>query len=148
MAVSSDSSLPLPVDLSGFATLNSLGEFVSVQHRTTQVLGAIDGASDHVRGHGDRHQLEGDDDRQSRHRRPGRELDGDRHGDEDQPQHLRLRTRVQDRKSTRLNSSHVAISYAVFCLKKKTNTKMTQRRLSNTSTYIRRLNKSITLHYI
>src|SRR5690625_6932498 len=25
-----------------------------------------------------------------------------------------------DRKSTRLNSSHVAISYAVFCLKKKT----------------------------
>src|SRR5215510_11356371 len=28
---------------------------------------------------------------------------------------------AQDRKSTRLNSSHVAISYAVFCLKKKTN---------------------------
>src|SRR3989442_8601951 len=27
----------------------------------------------------------------------------------------------QDRKSTRLNSSHVRISYAVFCLKKKTN---------------------------
>src|SRR5207253_10865997 len=27
--------------------------------------------------------------------------------------------RLQDRKSTRLNSSHVAISYAVFCLKKK-----------------------------
>src|SRR5207253_5991334 len=27
-----------------------------------------------------------------------------------------------DRKSTRLNSSHVAISYAVFCLKKKKNT--------------------------
>src|SRR5690625_6421934 len=26
---------------------------------------------------------------------------------------------VTDRKSTRLNSSHVAISYAVFCLKKK-----------------------------
>src|SRR5690606_41004384 len=26
-----------------------------------------------------------------------------------------------DRKSTRLNSSHVKISYAVFCLKKKTN---------------------------
>src|SRR6266702_8763363 len=33
-----------------------------------------------------------------------------------------LRGRVvllKDRKSTRLNSSHVAISYAVFCLKKK-----------------------------
>src|SRR5690625_6753672 len=27
--------------------------------------------------------------------------------------------READRKSTRLNSSHVAISYAVFCLKKK-----------------------------
>src|SRR5699024_11523625 len=27
--------------------------------------------------------------------------------------------RVEDRKSTRLNSSHVSISYAVFCLKKK-----------------------------
>src|SRR5690242_21233356 len=26
-----------------------------------------------------------------------------------------------DRKSTRLNSSHMSISYAVFCLKKKTN---------------------------
>src|SRR5439155_18879126 len=29
------------------------------------------------------------------------------------------RTSPLDRKSTRLNSSHVAISYAVFCLKKK-----------------------------
>src|SRR5690554_7407626 len=28
----------------------------------------------------------------------------------------------EDRKSTRLNSSHVRISYAVFCLKKKKNT--------------------------
>src|SRR5690348_17910162 len=28
----------------------------------------------------------------------------------------------QDRKSTRLNSSHPSISYAVFCLKKKTTT--------------------------
>src|SRR5207253_11375087 len=30
-----------------------------------------------------------------------------------------LPLRSRDRKSTRLNSSHVAISYAVFCLKKK-----------------------------
>src|SRR5699024_11232138 len=30
--------------------------------------------------------------------------------------------RGQDRKSTRLNSSHVSISYAVFCLKKKETT--------------------------
>src|SRR3712207_7666934 len=28
--------------------------------------------------------------------------------------------KIQDRKSTRLNSSHANISYAVFCLKKKT----------------------------
>src|SRR5690554_8099429 len=37
-------------------------------------------------------------------------------------QHFRLhrqRPRDADRKSTRLNSSHVRISYAVFCLKKK-----------------------------
>src|SRR5688500_19075481 len=27
--------------------------------------------------------------------------------------------RIRDRKSTRLNSSHLVISYAVFCLKKK-----------------------------
>src|SRR5690349_23547702 len=31
-------------------------------------------------------------------------------------------TPAQDRKSTRLNSSHVEISYAVFCLKKKIST--------------------------
>src|SRR2546426_2423530 len=29
--------------------------------------------------------------------------------------------RLRDRKSTRLNSSHLVISYAVFCLKKKKN---------------------------
>src|SRR2546426_1284636 len=34
---------------------------------------------------------------------------------------------LQDRKSTRLNSSHLVISYAVFCLKKKKqNTESTQ----------------------
>src|SRR3712207_8822292 len=32
-----------------------------------------------------------------------------------------LRERFRDRKSTRLNSSHANISYAVFCLKKKKN---------------------------
>src|SRR5436305_11593780 len=31
---------------------------------------------------------------------------------------------TQDRKSTRLNSSHVRISYAVFCLKKKKHTRL------------------------
>src|SRR5207249_7196010 len=34
---------------------------------------------------------------------------------------------VRDRKSTRLNSSHVSISYAVFCLKKKKNTHSSRR---------------------
>src|SRR5690606_40185980 len=32
----------------------------------------------------------------------------------------RIALKTRDRKSTRLNSSHVKISYAVFCLKKKT----------------------------
>src|SRR5690554_6967649 len=34
----------------------------------------------------------------------------------------RMENTEEDRKSTRLNSSHVRISYAVFCLKKKNNT--------------------------
>src|SRR5690625_6895126 len=33
--------------------------------------------------------------------------------------HVAILYPTRDRKSTRLNSSHVAISYAVFCLKKK-----------------------------
>src|SRR3712207_7333103 len=42
----------------------------------------------------------------------------------DQPRHLQVAVKLQhllgaeDRKSTRLNSSHANISYAVFCLKK------------------------------
>src|SRR5699024_11617159 len=34
-------------------------------------------------------------------------------------EHHAMFQQVRDRKSTRLNSSHVSISYAVFCLKKK-----------------------------
>src|SRR3712207_7316043 len=34
----------------------------------------------------------------------------------------RIERQPEDRKSTRLNSSHANISYAVFCLKKKKNT--------------------------
>src|SRR5436309_9844428 len=37
----------------------------------------------------------------------------------------------QDRKSTRLNSSHVKISYAVFCLKKKKKRKKIKNRTSS-----------------
>src|SRR5688572_31962614 len=40
---------------------------------------------------------------------------------------LNCRTWSRDRKSTRLNSSHSQISYAVFCLKKKANTTRTGR---------------------
>src|SRR5690349_22533260 len=36
-----------------------------------------------------------------------------------QPRPVQVEQRAGDRKSTRLNSSHVEISYAVFCLKKK-----------------------------
>src|SRR5439155_24514556 len=54
-----------------------------------------------------------------------RSSDLDRNGDLNHLVHRdAVEVRVQhvdlDRKSTRLNSSHVAISYAVFCLKKKT----------------------------
>src|SRR5437867_6129369 len=38
--------------------------------------------------------------------------------------HLRNENLARDRKSTRLNSSHRTISYAVFCLKKKNTKKL------------------------
>src|SRR5438067_8214103 len=54
----------------------------------------------------------------ARHHHEVRELVND---DDDQRQRRERLGRLgrQDRKSTRLNSSHVSISYAVFCLKKK-----------------------------
>src|SRR2546426_3889382 len=54
--------------------------------------------------HGDRGRHH-DNDRQSHAESVGRRPGGELH--------------VRDRKSTRLNSSHLVISYAVFCLKKK-----------------------------
>src|SRR5258708_31132898 len=42
-----------------------------------------------------------------------------------------------DRKSTRLNSSHQIISYAVFCLKKKTQTVSTSRNRMRSRTKLR-----------
>src|SRR5947199_1360113 len=41
---------------------------------------------------------------------------------------------LTDRKSTRLNSSHLGISYAVFCLKKKTKRLQLRRKQSATET--------------
>src|SRR2546426_9214769 len=51
--------------------------------------------------------------------------------------------REEDRKSTRLNSSHLVISYAVFCLKKKKHKK------NDVQTYVKAINSttSITLAY-
>src|SRR5699024_12870882 len=61
----------------------------------------------------------------SRHQRA---LAGVRRARADRRRHGRQRELVVlDRKSTRLNSSHVSISYAVFCLKKKTTIDATAR---------------------
>src|SRR5207249_7470774 len=56
---------------------------------------------------------------------------------------VRRRT-TQDRKSTRLNSSHVSISYAVFCLKKKKQIKPNQIR---TRMYLYLETTGVSLHF-
>src|SRR5262245_64448773 len=48
-----------------------------------------------------------------------------------------------DRKSTRLNSSHLGISYAVFCLKKKKKKKKTDRTHNNNTTKTTNINIQI-----
>src|SRR5690606_41564794 len=83
-------------------------------------------ARQHQRAGGDRPGLVGHDaahaaDVLHRHRtahqglaaRQAKDADAEKEGVDD-------RKLLRDRKSTRLNSSHVKISYAVFCLKKKT----------------------------
>src|SRR2546426_8554847 len=66
------------------------------------------------------------------HRRPDETCDHEDRRNRtlnEQPDVRRLPPRMdppeQDRKSTRLNSSHLVISYAVFCLKKKNKASMT-----------------------
>src|SRR6266496_5982591 len=60
-------------------------------------------------------------------RAPSRRLKSARRPSSDRAAVPRLGWRAhRDRKSTRLNSSHVEISYAVFCLKKKKKTKTNQ----------------------
>src|SRR5207245_11278731 len=51
-----------------------------------------------------------------------------RHGFVPTPWRARFAEAALDRKSTRLNSSHGSISYAVFCLKKKNKTKYARTR--------------------
>src|SRR5437588_1370017 len=58
--------------------------------------------------------------RGKQHHRALREVEYAR-GLEDQHEAERDQRVEEDRKSTRLNSSHTVISYAVFCLKKKKN---------------------------
>src|SRR5690554_7033512 len=54
---------------------------------------------------------------------------------------------TRDRKSTRLNSSHVRISYAVFCLKKKKQKKNTDKKYKKTqTTRIKRSKKLLITH--
>src|SRR5688500_19224454 len=70
-------------------------------------------------------------------RRPGSRRARDRRGPEPGRQ-----ASGPDRKSTRLNSSHLVISYAVFCLKKKKKkkqTKPTKLSISVTRSTLRRL---------
>src|SRR6266704_5395070 len=58
----------------------------------------------------------------------------------DEPHHAPALGHAGDRKSTRLNSSHVSISYAVFCLKKKKKKKINiliskKKKTKKTNTY-------------
>src|SRR5690349_22217439 len=71
-------------------------------------------------------------------------LDGDRVADRaDLPPHARARVVAgRDRKSTRLNSSHVEISYAVFCLKKKKNKRKIDTVIKNSLNIRNSLNSS------
>src|SRR3954467_16006707 len=64
-----------------------------------------------------------------------------RHGDRRRPRPGRgyVRGPDQDRKSTRLNSSHTIISYAVFCLKKKKKEKNEQRHVGATCACLHQL---------
>src|SRR5436309_8598658 len=54
-------------------------------------------------------------------------------------------TNKRDRKSTRLNSSHVKISYAVFCLKKKKNKKKIKKKLTKKYVYDDKLTHKATI---
>src|SRR3712207_7658253 len=69
-----------------------------------------------------------------RHRRPRRDRRAprpDRHPTRGQGLRQPVRLPQRDRKSTRLNSSHANISYAVFCLKKKKNNNDTHVKIKN-----------------
>src|SRR5207253_8884320 len=86
-------------------------------HDALPISGAMPAAREPARSNEQRHRCE---DARGTRQRPdgvGRERPEERRlvAGEERMQQVQRR----DRKSTRLNSSHVAISYAVFCLKKK-----------------------------
>src|SRR5438034_5342644 len=56
------------------------------------------------------------------------------------PNKERVQLVGSDRKSTRLNSSHTVISYAVFCLKKKKNKRSNNQESCQTDTPLRHAN--------
>src|SRR6266850_7107421 len=60
------------------------------------------------------------------------------HGGVIRPPRVPAAPREPDRKSTRLNSSHLVISYAVFCLKKKKKTDLLLSPLKKTTNHHRR----------
>src|SRR5438128_5689779 len=53
------------------------------------------------------------------------------------PPRTTMNTANGDRKSTRLNSSHGSISYAVFCLKKKKKKKKKHKKKNSSKTYMK-----------
>src|SRR3712207_7677434 len=64
-------------------------------------------------------QVRGEEVRSPASEQDRRKSDGGHHRSSDQPTERDTGPGQRDRKSTRLNSSHANISYAVFCLKKK-----------------------------
>src|SRR5256885_12849404 len=71
--------------------------------------------------------------RRGRHDEPRRADGGDSHARPQGAGRGGAPGGAQDRKSTRLNSSHLVISYAVFCLKKKKQDILTSRRHHHTN---------------
>src|SRR5207253_2998004 len=118
-------SLLVPAEESHFFADMLVGAIFVFRGKKVHRQGRHDGSRPEIRSkHGENHRFgEG-------HKEEFRDAGQEEHRNEydananrrNERRHGNLRCAVQDgldRKSTRLNSSHVAISYAVFCLKKK-----------------------------
>src|SRR2546422_11519948 len=107
------------VELGGMRVRRKTSEFHSVEAELAQLL------DDHVEGNGvvlvraEAVAPTADREPDSFHPSPPRARASRRHADDSNKRSLEIFEPVRDRKSTRLNSSHGYISYAVFCLKKK-----------------------------